>query len=141
MRDRYARAKRNLRSKDKSGTSAKALRTAKLKMEEFKYLQWLEEFIKPRQSKSNVTCSTDDVDEGDEHTGESLDPDEEEAARQGILDVIGEEEDEAEKDEEMPDQFCLLNSAASQMPNTKKSAIETPRTEQKKCKEETQTSK
>ena len=130
MRDRYARAKRNLRSKDKSGTSAKALHTAKLKMEEFKYLQWLEEFIKPRQSKSNVTCSTDDVDEGDEYTGESLDPDEEEA-RQGILDVIGEEEDEAEKDEEMLGQSSLLNSAASQVPNTKKAAIETPRDGQK----------
>ena len=45
LRDRYARTKRNLRSKDKYGTSAK------LKMEEFKYFQWLEEFIMPRQVK------------------------------------------------------------------------------------------
>ena len=96
MRDRYARAKRNLRSKDKSGTSAKALRTAKLKVEEFKYLQWLEEFIKPRQSKSNVTFSADDVDEGDEDAGQSFDPHVEEV-RRGILDLIGEEEVEAEK--------------------------------------------
>ena len=72
LRDIYARAKRNFRSKEKYGTSAKALRTAKLKMEKFKYLQWLEEFIKPRQSKSNVACSADDVDEGDEDAGESL---------------------------------------------------------------------
>ena len=51
LRDRYARTKRNLRSKDKYGTAAKALYTAKLKMEEFKYFQWLEEFIMPRQVK------------------------------------------------------------------------------------------
>ena len=51
LRDRYARTKRNLRSKDKYGTAAKALYTAKLKMEEFKYFQWLEEFIIPRQVK------------------------------------------------------------------------------------------
>ena len=38
LRDRYARAKRNLRSKDKSGTFVKTLHTAKLKMKEFKYL-------------------------------------------------------------------------------------------------------
>ena len=57
LRDIYARAKRNFRSKEKYGTSAKALRTAKLKMEEFKYLQWLEEFIKPRQSKSNISLT------------------------------------------------------------------------------------
>ena len=131
LRDRYARAKRNLRSKDKSGTSEKALRTAKLKMEEFKYLQWLEEFIKPRQS--NGTCSADDVDEGDEDAGESFDPDEEEV-RRGILDVIGEEEYEAEKDEEMPGQSSLLNGAASQVPNKKKAAIETPRAGQKSAK-------
>ena len=99
-------------------------------MEEFKYFQWLEEFIKPRQSKSNVICSADDVDEGNEDAGESFDPDEEEV-RQGILDVIGEEEDEAEKDEEMPDQSSLLNNAASQVPNTKRAAIETPRDGQK----------
>ena len=47
LRDRYARNRRN---KSKSGTSAKALRTAKLKMEEFKYHQWLEEFLKARPS-------------------------------------------------------------------------------------------
>ena len=51
LRDRYARTKRNLRSKDKYGTAAKALYTAKLKMEEFKYFQWPEEFIIPRQVK------------------------------------------------------------------------------------------
>ena len=133
MRDSYARAKRNLRSKDKSGISAKALRTPKLKMEEFKYFQWLEEFIKPRQSKSNVICSVDDIDEGNEDAGESFDPDEKEV-RQRILDVIGEEEDEAEKDEEMLGQSSLLNSAASQVPNTKKAAIETPRDGQKSAK-------
>ena len=77
MRGRHAKTKRNLRSKDKSGTFAKALHTAKLKIEEFKYLQWLEEFIKPRQCKSNVTCSVDNVDESDEDAGESFDPDEE----------------------------------------------------------------
>ena len=37
----------------------------------------------------------------------------------------------AEKDEEMPG---LLNSAASQVPNTKKAAIETPRTGRKSVK-------
>ena len=119
MRGRHARAKRNLRDKDKSGTSAKALRAAKLKMEEFKYLQWLEEFIKPRQSKSNVTCSVNNVDEGDEDAGESFDPNEEEV-RRGILDVIGEEEDEREKEEEMQGQSGLLNSTASKVPDTKK---------------------
>ena len=102
-------------------------------MEMFKYLQWLDEFIKPSQSKSNVTCSADDVDEGDEDAGGSFDPDEKEV-RRGILDVIGEEEDEAEKDEEMPGQSRLLNSAASQVPNTKKAAIETPRAGQKSAK-------
>ena len=85
MRDRYARAKRNLRSKDKSGTSPKVLRTAKLKMEEFKYLQWLEEFIKARQSKSNVTCSAVDVDRDDEEAGESFDPDEEEYGEEFLM--------------------------------------------------------
>ena len=99
-------------------------------MEGFKYLQWLEKCIKPRQNKNNVTCSANDVDEG---AGESFDPDEEEV-RRGILDVIGEEEDEAEKDEEMPGQSSLLNSAASQVPNTKKVAIEIPRAGQKSAK-------
>ena len=93
LRDRYAR---NLRSKNKSGTSEKALRTAKLKMEEFKYHQWLEEFLEARPSKSNVTWSANDVDEGDEDPGESFGPHEEEI-RRGILDVIGEEEDEGRK--------------------------------------------
>ena len=84
--------------------------------------QWLEEFIKPRKSKSNVTCSADDVDEGDEDAGESFDPNEEDV-RQGNFDVIGEEKYEVEKDEEMPGQSSLLNRAASQVPNTKKAAL------------------
>ena len=45
--------------------------------------------------------------------------------------MIGEEEDEAEKDEQMPGQSSLLNSTASQVPNTKRAAIETPRDGQK----------
>ena len=67
-----------------------------------------------------------------------MDPDEEEVWQE-ILDVIREEKDEAEKDEEIPGQFSLLNSAASQVPNTKKAATETPKTGQKsagkKCKQ------
>ena len=48
--------------------------------------------------------------------------------------MIGEEEDEAEKDEEMSGHSSLLNSAASQVPNTKKAAIETPIAGQKSAK-------
>ena len=48
--------------------------------------------------------------------------------------MIGEEEYEAEKDEEMPGQSSLLNGAASQVPNKKKAAIETPRAGQKSAK-------
>ena len=77
-------------------------------------------------------------DEGDKDASEYLDPDEEEVWQE-ILDVIREEKDEAEKDEEIPGQFSLLNSAASQVPNTKKAATETPKTGQKsagkKCKQ------
>ena len=48
--------------------------------------------------------------------------------------MIGEEENEAKKNEEMPDQSSLLNSAASWVPNTKKGAIETPRAGQRSAK-------
>ena len=48
--------------------------------------------------------------------------------------MMGEEENEVKKDEEMPGQPSLLNSAASQVPNTKKAAIETPRAGEKSSK-------
>ena len=48
--------------------------------------------------------------------------------------MIGEEEDEAEKDEGMLGQSSLLNSVVSQVPNTKKAVIETPSAGQKSAK-------
>ena len=125
MRNRYARAKRNLKNKDKSGTSAKALRTAKSKWKSLN--SWLEVFIRRRQSKCNVTCSGDEVGEEDD-AGESFDAEEEEV-RRGIIDELGEEEEEEEEEEEMVKN--LMNSTASETHNTNQAGLERPKFGQK----------
>ena len=54
LRDRYARCKKALASTNKSGTSSKAVKNAREKLKNFAFLAWLDDFIKPRRSKSNI---------------------------------------------------------------------------------------
>ena len=54
LRDRYVRAKRDLKKKSRSGTSSSAVNKIKEKLESFKYLSWLDSYVKTRPSKSNL---------------------------------------------------------------------------------------
>ena len=49
MRDKYAGAKKSA----KEGTSAKAMKKARDKPESLAFMQWLDNYIKPRKSKNN----------------------------------------------------------------------------------------
>ena len=51
MKLRDSRCKKALVSTNKSGTSSKAVKNARVKL---KNLAWLDDFIKPRKSKNNI---------------------------------------------------------------------------------------
>ena len=57
----------------KSGTSSKAVQKAQSKLDGLQFMQWLEEYIRPRKSKSNVLSQEEDVPEkfGDREDSES----------------------------------------------------------------------
>ena len=59
LRDRYTRAKKALQEQNKSGTSAKAVKKAREKLNSLHYMQWLDEYAKPRKSKSNLVSESD----------------------------------------------------------------------------------
>ena len=54
LRDRYACCKKALALTNKSGTSSKAVKNARVKLKNFAFLAWLDDFIKPRKSKNNI---------------------------------------------------------------------------------------
>ena len=54
VRERYARYKRELIKKERSGTSLSSVAKAKKRSEELKFLKWLDEFTKPRKSVTNI---------------------------------------------------------------------------------------
>ena len=47
----------------KSGTSSKAVQKAQSKLDSLQFMQWLEECIHPRKSKSNILSQEGDVPE------------------------------------------------------------------------------
>ena len=55
LRDKYVRAKKSFKESNKSGTSAKAVRKAREKLDSLAFMQWLDDFIRPRQSTHNDT--------------------------------------------------------------------------------------
>ena len=59
MRDKYARAKKQMKKNNKSGTSSKAVAKAKSRFESLQFMQWLEEFIKLRKIKNNLEAGTE----------------------------------------------------------------------------------
>ena len=59
LRDRSTRAKKGVQECMKSGTSSKAVQKAQSKLDSLQFMQWLEEYIRPRQSKSNVLSQED----------------------------------------------------------------------------------
>ena len=80
LRDRYARARKNLQEKNKSGTSTKAVQKAREKMRNLQFMAWLDEFIKPRKSKTNIKEAkvkpgrTEDIEDGSSSENEDTDP-------------------------------------------------------------------
>lgn len=52
MRNRYTRVKRELKERTTCNSSLTSLRTAARKMDELQFLSWMDDHIKPRQSKS-----------------------------------------------------------------------------------------
>ena len=63
LRDRYTRAKKGVQECMKSGTSSKAVQKARTKLDSLQFVQWLEEYIRPRKSKSNILSPEEDVPE------------------------------------------------------------------------------
>lgn len=69
LRDKYARAKKLAREGNKSGSSARATKKAREKLENLAFMQWLDNYIKPRKSKNNdeilseVSEDEDDIDD------------------------------------------------------------------------------
>ena len=63
LRDRYTRVKKGVQECMKSGTSSKALQKAQSKLDSLQFMQWWEEYIRPRKSKSNVLSQEEDVPE------------------------------------------------------------------------------
>ena len=61
LRDKYARAKKAMKEKCKSGTSSKAVAKVKAKFESLRFVQWLDEFIKPRKAKSNLEAEDENT--------------------------------------------------------------------------------
>ena len=51
LRSRFSRVNRDLRERKRSGQCTKLMKNAQRNVDEFRYLAWLEEFIKLRQSK------------------------------------------------------------------------------------------
>lgn len=84
IRDRYVRAKRELKKKSTSGTSSAAVCKLKEKLDSLKYLAWLDIYAKPRASKSNL----DDVMSDEESIGESID----DLVRENFTDAMSDEE-------------------------------------------------
>jgi len=52
LRNRYTRVKRELKERTTCNSSLTSLRTAARKMDELQFLSWMDDHIKPRQSKS-----------------------------------------------------------------------------------------
>ena len=61
--DRYTRAKKGVQECMKSGTSSKAVQKTQNKLDSLQFMQWLEEYIRPRKLKSNVLSQEEDVPE------------------------------------------------------------------------------
>ena len=55
LKKRYNKKKNIVKKADRSGTSASEKAKAKKIFEPYKYLQWLEQFIVPRPSRSNLS--------------------------------------------------------------------------------------
>lgn len=55
MRDKYVRSKKSFKESNKSGTSAKIVKKTKEKLDDLAFMQWLDDYIRPRASKHNDT--------------------------------------------------------------------------------------
>ena len=65
LRDHYARCRKALQEKNRSGTSTKAIKSASDKMKNLLFMAWINEFIKPRKLKTNIDdASTKHSNEG-----------------------------------------------------------------------------
>ena len=62
LRDRYVKAKRDLKKKSRSGTSSSAVNKIKEKLESLKYLSWQDSYVKTRPSKPNLGENLSDDD-------------------------------------------------------------------------------
>lgn len=59
LRNRYSRDKKRIKSQKVSGKGSQDVEKAKQQSSElFKFLRWLDTYIKPRKSKSNVSQSS-----------------------------------------------------------------------------------
>ena len=67
LRDRYVRAKRELKKKLRSGASSASVDKLKERLRSLKFLAWFDNYAKPRSTKSNV------VDVSDEYNEETTD--------------------------------------------------------------------
>ena len=76
LRNRYTRDKKKLKSKKVSGAGKKDVDDAKSSVSElFPYLAWLDPYVKPRATKTNLTVNVesnqteeeDEVNEGDDN--------------------------------------------------------------------------
>ena len=60
LRDQYAYAKKAMKGTFKFRTSTKAISKAKEKLTRLQFLQWLDDYIRPRKSENNIESDNSD---------------------------------------------------------------------------------
>ena len=54
LKKKYSRKKTNFQKSPRSGAGTRDIETAKKELEEFSFLRWLDSFIRPRKTKTDI---------------------------------------------------------------------------------------
>ena len=63
LKKKYSRKRVNLRKSSRSGAGTRDIEKAKKELEEYSFLRWLDSFVRPRKTKSNIPAASMEINE------------------------------------------------------------------------------